>query len=139
MAEKKRPVRDGGGGGGVKSRWEWVAAAISTLLVLGVIGYLAYEAVARPHTPPAVEVVADRVHRTGGGWVVEFRARNRGYATAAAVTVEGTLEKDGEEVETGQAVLDYIPGRATRRGGLFFREDPRAHRMELRATGYQEP
>ncbi len=139
MADKKQPVRDGGSGGGLRSRWEWVAAAASSLLVLGVIGYMAYAAVARPHTPPAVEVVPQSVQRAGSGWVVEFRARNNGYATAAAVTVEGTLEKNGEEVEASEAVLDFIPGRATRHGGLFFREDPRAHQVELRAMGYQEP
>ncbi|HEU4560036.1 MAG TPA: TIGR02588 family protein [Longimicrobium sp.] len=139
MTEKQRRVDDGGKGGGLRSRWESVAAALSTALVLGVIGYLAYEAVARPHTPPAVEVVQESVQRAGSGWVMEFRAYNQGFSTAAAVTVEGKLEKDGEEVETSEAVLDYIPGRATRRGGLFFREDPRAHQVELRAMGYQEP
>jgi uncharacterized protein (TIGR02588 family) len=138
MADK-RLVRDGGGGGGVRSRWEWVAAAISTAVVLWVIGYMAYEAVARPHTPPAVEVVSTSVLRARGGWVVEFRAYNHGYQTAAAVEVEGTLKEGERTVETSNAVLDYIPGRATRHGGLFFSRDPRAHRMELRALGYQAP
>jgi uncharacterized protein (TIGR02588 family) len=137
MAEGLR--RNGGEGGGAKSRWEWVAAAVSTLLVLGVVGYLLYDAVARPHTPPALTVQADTVLKAGGMWLVEFRAENRGHATAAAVKVEGALMEGEETVEASEAVLDYVPGESVRRGGLFFRADPRAYRLELRAHGYQEP
>lgn len=138
MAE---PARDGGGGegGGVKSRWEWVAAAVSTVLVLAVVGYLLYDAVARPHTPPSVQVSADTVLRADGLWLVEFRATNRGHRTAAAVKVQGELMAADSSVETSEAVLDYVPSRSVRHGGLFFHNDPRAYRLELRALGYQEP
>lgn len=135
----ERVVRDGGAGGGRRSRWEWVAAILSTLLVLGVVGYLLYDAVARPRTPPAVTVQADSVLKAGGLWLVEFRARNDGHQTAAAVRVEGELKEGERTVETSEAVLDYVPGESVRRGGLFFRADPRAYRLELRAHGYQKP
>jgi len=131
--------RDGGGGGGVKSRWEWVAAAVSTALVLAVVGYLLYDAVARPRTPPSVQVRADTVLQADGLWLVRFQARNRGHETAAALKVEGELMQGDSSVETSEAVLDYVPGRSVRYGGLFFRRDPRAYRLELRAHGYQEP
>jgi uncharacterized protein (TIGR02588 family) len=131
--------RDGGESGGARSRWEWVAAAVSTALVLAVVGYLLYDAVARPQTPPAVEVAADTVLRSGGLWLVEFRAVNGGHQTAAAVKVEGALMRADSAVETSEAVLDYVPGRSVRHGGLFFSRDPRAYRLELRALGYQEP
>ena len=121
------------------SRWEWVAAAVSAALVLFVLGYLLYDAAARPQTPPAVEVSVDSVARGGGVWRVEFVARNRGQNTAAGVIVEGEL-KDGERtVETSEATLDYVPGKSKRHGGLFFRQDPGAYRLELRALGYQRP
>lgn len=122
-----------------ESRWERVAAAVSTALVLAVLGALAYDAFATPQTPPAVEVRADTVLQAGGLWLVEFDAFNRGHGTAAAVKVEGRLSGAAGEVETSEALLDYVPGRSRRRGGLFFRNDPRAHRLELRALGYQEP
>lgn len=131
--------RDGGAGAGRRSRWEWVAAAVSTALVLAVVGYLLYDAVARPRTPPSIQVAADTVLRSGGLWLVEFRARNAGYKTAAAVKIEGELLRADSSVEISEAVLDYVPGRSERHGGLFFRHDPRAYRLELRAHGYQEP
>lgn len=136
MAER---LRDGGEGGGQTSRWEGAAAIVSTLLVLGVVGYLLYDAVARPRTPPAVTVQADTVLKAGGLWLVRFRAENAGHGTAAAVQVEGELREGDQTVETSEAVLDYVPGESVRRGGLFFRADPRAYRLELRAHGYQEP
>jgi uncharacterized protein (TIGR02588 family) len=131
--------RDGGEGGGVKSRWEWVAAAASTALVLAVVGYLLYDGVARPRTPPDIQVAADTVLRSGGLWLVEFRATNDGHETAASVKIEGELMQGDSSVEASEAVLDYVPGRSVRHGGLFFRQDPRAFRLELRAHGYQEP
>ncbi|HEV3050771.1 MAG TPA: TIGR02588 family protein [Longimicrobium sp.] len=131
--------RDGGEGGGVKSRWEWVAAAVSTVLVLAVVGYLLYDGVARPQTPPSVRVRADTVLQADGLWLVRFRATNHGHLTAAGVKVEGELMRADSSVETSEAVLDYVPGRSVRHGGLFFRHDPRAYRLELRALGYQEP
>jgi uncharacterized protein (TIGR02588 family) len=131
--------RDGGEGGGHTSRWEWVAAAVSTVLVLAVVGYLLYDAVARPRTPPSIQVAADTVLQSGGLWLVEFRASNGGHETAAAVKVQGELTRADSSVEISEAVLDYVPGRSVRHGGLFFRHDPRAYRLELRAHGYQEP
>ena len=122
-----------------ESRWEWVAAAVSTALVLFVLGLLSYDAVARPQTPPAVEVRADTVLQSGGMWLVEFEAFNRGHSTAAAVKVEGRITGAAGEAETSEAMLDYVPGRSRRRGGLFFRQDPRGRGLELRVHGYQEP
>jgi uncharacterized protein (TIGR02588 family) len=116
-----------------------VAAAVSTALVLGVVGYLLYDAVARPRTPPSLRVVADTVLQADGMWLVEFRATNAGHETAAAVKIEGELMQADSSVESSEAVLDYVPGRSVRHGGLFFRRDPRAYRLELRAHGYQEP
>ncbi|HEU4883750.1 MAG TPA: TIGR02588 family protein [Longimicrobium sp.] len=131
--------RDGGEGGGIKSRWEWVAAAVSTALVLAVVGYLLYDGVVRPRTPPAIEVAADTVLHAGALWLVEFRATNGGHETAASVKIEGDLMQGDSSVEASEAVLDYVPGRSVRHGGLFFTRDPRAYRLELRAHGYQEP
>ncbi|HVH11935.1 MAG TPA: TIGR02588 family protein [Longimicrobium sp.] len=130
---------EGVASGGVKSRWEWVAAAVSTVLVLAVVGYLLYDAVAQPRTPPAVTLQADTVLKADGLWVVRFRAHNQGHATAAAIHVQGALMEGDRTIETSDAVLDYVPGESVRHGGLFFRADPRAYRLELRAHGYQEP
>ncbi|HLT48639.1 MAG TPA: TIGR02588 family protein [Rubricoccaceae bacterium] len=118
---------------------EWALAAASALLVLGVIGFLLYEAAAEPPTPPAVTVDVVGVRPSGNGYVVEFEAHNEGGETAARLTVEGTLVAGAEEVEASEATLDYVPAGGRRGGGLFFTRDPRAYRLDLRPTGYARP
>jgi uncharacterized protein (TIGR02588 family) len=119
---------------------EWIAAGIGLLLTLGIVAVIGREAVnGESEAPPAIEVRALSLARTATGFVVEVAATNRSGATAAAVQIEGELSSGGATAETSSLSFDYVPGHATRKGGLFFREDPRRHRLELRALGYQEP
>lgn len=132
-------AEDRAGGSPGTSPIEWAVAAVSALLVLGVIGYLLYEALAEPQTPPAIEVTVEAVQAVGNGYLVEFEAQNRGQTTAAGLAVEGTLRRGAEAVETASATLDYVPAEGSRRGGLYFTEDPRGYRLELRPIGYGRP
>jgi uncharacterized protein (TIGR02588 family) len=130
-----------GGGRGAKetSRWEWVSAAAGALLVAGAIGFLVHEAVVRSPEPPAITFEIDSVAAAPNGFLVQFRARNHGWTTAAGLQVAGELRAGGRSVETSEATLQYLPARAERAAGLFFTEDPRAHELTLRAVGYQTP
>ena len=121
------------------SPWEWVAAAIGSGLVIGAIGILGYEALGIPATPPAIEIRVDSVLQVGGGYLVEFHARNTGTTTAAGVVVEGELTTPEGTVETSGMTIDYVPARASRGGGLYFSHDPRRHRLEIRPKGYDLP
>jgi uncharacterized protein (TIGR02588 family) len=59
----------------------------------------------------------------------------------AKLTMAGAVRTElrGNRVSTSEAVLDYVPPRSGREGGLWFAGDPRAGRLTLRATGYAEP
>ena len=119
---------------------EWASAAIGlalTLIILGLIGREALRGDAAQ--PPAIEVVPVHIARAGTGFVVEVAAVNRSGGTAADVEIEGVLKQGETALETSSLVFDYVPGHAERRGGLYFREDPRRHRLELRPLGYQRP
>jgi len=119
---------------------EWIASAVGLALMLAIIGFIGWEAYqGTGGEPPMIEVRAEKVLAAGGGWVVEFVAINRSPSTAAAVQIEGTLNRDGREVATSQTTLDYVPGRSERGGGLFFEEDPGAHELSLRSLGYAKP
>jgi uncharacterized protein (TIGR02588 family) len=119
---------------------EWIAAGIGLLLVLALFAVIGREALSGDAEQlPAIEVAILRVAPAGSGFVVAFEARNRTGGTAAAVEFEGQL-KDGETlVETSGAVVDYVPGHGRTKGGMFFSEDPRRHRLEVRALGFQTP
>jgi uncharacterized protein (TIGR02588 family) len=118
---------------------EWIVAALSAALVLGVVGFLINDGVRSPATPPDVTVEVDSIQPAGPGYLVLFRAENRGRSTAAEVVVEGELEADTGRVETSETTLDYVPAGGVERGGLYFRRDPRTFRLRLRAQGYRDP
>lgn len=119
---------------------EWIAAAIGLLLTLAMLAIVGRDAISGDaHEPPAIEVMVSRIVQAGSGFVVEIVATNRTGGTGAAVEIEGELKSGETPVETSSLTFDYVPGHAERRGGLFFRQDPRIHQLELRALGYQTP
>ncbi|MBM0169392.1 hypothetical protein [Altererythrobacter sp. C41] len=119
---------------------EWIAAAIGLLLTLAVLGALGWESVKGSGArPPAIEASIGAITPTPAGYVVEVELRNRSSATAAAVEVEGELTKADGTVATSTTTVDYVPGDSTRKAGLFFQDDPRRHRVDVRALGFAEP
>jgi uncharacterized protein (TIGR02588 family) len=119
---------------------EWISAGIGLLLTLGMIAMIGAGVLRGDASQlPAIEMRATRILPTPSGFVVEVEAINRSGATAAAVQVEGLLKSGETAVETSSLTFDYVPGNASRKGGLFFTEDPRRHRLEVRALGYQAP
>jgi uncharacterized protein (TIGR02588 family) len=118
---------------------EWIAGTIGLVLVLLTLAVIGREALFGDPSPPAVAVQARAVHAAPGGWLVEIEVVNSGGAPAAQVAVEGELTLAGQEPETAEASFDYVPDHSRRRGGLFFRQDPRTGRLSLRAKGYTEP
>ena len=118
---------------GHASPWEWVAAGVSAVVVLSVIGLMLYEAVTGSGLPPEMNV------EVTGGYLVQFDVRNTGERTGAEVTVEGELRSGEQVVESSQVTIDYVPAEAVRSGGLFFTRDPAAHSLEVRVLGYDEP
>src|SRR5688500_16880433 len=112
---------DHGSEGGRRQRMpatEWMAALSGAAIALGTIGFIAYHGLTDADTPPQIEVEALDVREGTGGYLVRFRALNRGGATGAQVMVKGRLARGGEEIETAETVLDYVPAHSTREGGL---------------------
>jgi uncharacterized protein (TIGR02588 family) len=113
---------------------EWIASAIGLLLILCVVAVIARDAFnGSADMAPDIEVVARAPEQLGARWLVRFEARNNSPVTAAQVTIEGELPGG----ETSTAVIDYIPGRSTRGGGLVFSQEPTG--VRLRPLGYQDP
>lgn len=121
------------------SRLEWLFAAMGAVLILGTAGYMIAHGMRHPVAPPDIIVTRISGAVVSDGFLVEFSAANRGNATAAAVTVSGTLLQDGEVIEERETTLDYLPDHAHRTGGLFFVNDPARYEVRLRAEGYMTP
>jgi uncharacterized protein (TIGR02588 family) len=118
---------------------EWLVGGLGAVLVGGAIAFLAYHALTRDRSPPDVRVVVERVLELDNGYLVQFRAFNQGGSPAAQLTIEGEVAGPDGSAEASEAVLDYLPARSDRAGGLVFSRDPRAGQLSLRATGYAEP
>lgn len=118
---------------------EWVVAGLSAVLVMGAAAFLLHDAAAGTASPPRITITVDTVVPAGTGWLVEFRAHNGGRTTAAELLVEGTIRSDTGTVERSEVTIGYVPAAGKRKAGLFFSEDPRRHRLEIRPKGYDRP
>ena len=134
-SEPRAPVK----GAPATSVSEWIVAIASAALVLALLGFLVYEGVRSPKTPPEVSIEVDAIQKAGAGYLVLFRARNSGRTTAAEVLVEGELETNSGKVEKSETIIDYVPARGEQSGGLYFRGDPQHSRLRLRAHGFRDP
>lgn len=138
-AEQDRPARKVGAKAARDEipALEWAAAAVGLAMLVAALGFLLREAV-RPADPGPVAFRVVAVRPVGTGFLVEFEARNDGGKAYAELEVEGTLRSAGRE-EHARATLDYLPRQSTRRGGFFFRSDPRDGMVEIAAKGFREP
>ncbi|HEV2148655.1 MAG TPA: hypothetical protein VGR37_14725 [Longimicrobiaceae bacterium] len=125
--------------GGRTSRWEWVAAAVGTLLVVGAVAFMLREALTGSSSPPAVKVTVDSIIAQEDGFLVQLRVENKGGETAAALLVEGELKSDTGTVEKSETTISYVPAKGRRSAGLFFKEDPRDYALRVRPRGYDRP
>lgn len=119
--------------------WQDLVAAVGAVLVLAVLGFLAWELLTTTETPPAIVVRAEAVEPQPGGYLVRFEARNDGGSTAAGAEIVGRLREGATLVEEARVTLDYLPARSSRAGGLLFARDPRGLELRLQAEGYSEP
>lgn len=118
---------------------EWLTAAFGLLLVVGTIGYLLFDAVTEKDSPPQVVVEAKEIIPVQNGYLVKFSVENKGDNHAAEVEIEGKLMDGEKEKESSSVGIGYAPSHSQRSGGMFFTENPREFKLELRALGYTEP
>ena len=117
---------------------EWIASLIGGAIVLGTIGFLAFEAFQRGDQEPALTVSVVQVRETAGSFVVDVEVHNRSRAAAADVHLAGSARTtDGGQVQA-QAMLDYVPGFSSRRASLVFESDP-GRAPAVRIAGYARP
>lgn len=118
---------------------EWIVFGLSLFLVLGTVGFLAWDGLQGGDSQAALSVELGRPEPSGGAWAVPVTVRNQGDETAEGVRVEVTLEAPGMQVETADFEAAFVPRRSKREGWVTFRSDPARGRLTGRAVGYESP
>lgn len=123
-----------------KNRLEWAVFGVGLVLILGLLGYLAYDALTLDGRPPVVDVQLGGSESRNGTYQVPVTLRNLGDETAEAVTVEVVLIQGDSEIETAELTIDFLPRSSTRSGWVTFLTDPRSvDEIEPRVLGFQVP
>lgn len=123
-----------------QAHWlEWLTGAVSAILILGMIGWVAGEAILQEETPPSFRSRVLTTTAVEGGHRVKFEILNQGTSTAAAVVVRAELMEAGRPVETAEVTFDYVPAKSRAMGGVMFSQDMGGRDIRLLAVGYTDP
>ena len=117
---------------------ERILGAVSAAVIVVLMGYLVVRALANDGTPPDIVVELRGVTQVGATWLVEVEATNLGSSPATDLEIEGEMPGPGGS-ERRSVVLEYVPAKSSRRGGLYFSGDPRTRPLTLRAVGFRAP
>ncbi|SFZ86769.1 TIGR02588 family protein [Devosia enhydra] len=113
-------------------RIEWVAAALSALLVLGLCSHLIHEGLMQRQGHASISLAITERTQTAAGEAVTVEAHNIGRKAAIGVEIEGTL---GETTAT--ATLDFLPAGGSKPVILVFPAPTDG--LSVRVSGYTEP
>jgi uncharacterized protein (TIGR02588 family) len=117
---------------------EWLASLLGGAIVLGTIGFLAFEAFRQGNQEPSLTVSVLQVRQTAGSFIVDVEVRNLSSGAAADVHLAGGEEgADGRELQA-HASLDFVPGFSSRRASLVFESNP-GRAPAVRIVGYGRP
>jgi len=129
---------EGGGGQGGRTTPEWIAFAMSLLLLGGVVGLIVRDLI-EPESPaqPVAKIVGEP-RRAGDQFIVTVEVTNEGDETAVEVQVQAELVL-GEETLEGDQTLELLPGSATEEVEIVLPEDPAGGELTARVTSFQNP
>ncbi|OLP58080.1 TIGR02588 family protein [Xaviernesmea oryzae] len=123
-----------------RAHWiEWATGLTATILVVAMIGWVAYDAATGTHAEPELVVTITAQRPAAGGTQVSFTISNTGKRSAAGVPVTGLLVRDGIVKERREVTFDYVPAQSHEDGVLIFTEDPSGAQIDLHASGYRDP
>jgi len=122
-----------------KNRLEWAVFGVGLVLVLGTVGFLAWDAVQGRDSPPDLSVALGSPERRAEVWAVPVTVRNRGQETAEGAHVEVALDLPDGTREEAEIDFAFVPRGSKREGWVQFLHPPATGRLTGRVTGYEQP
>ena len=118
---------------------EWATGTISAMLVLGMISWVAWQAMTEEEQEPKFAIVVTDKSAVEGGYRVTFDVSNTATKTASAVVVRGEILDGSNPVESADVTFDYVPAGSKSSGAVLFSQDPGTRSLKIRAIGYTDP
>ncbi len=124
-----------------KNALEWSVFGISLLLIAGLLAYLTYQAIhAEATVSPDIRVEHQRDPSRYNPNRYQVTIYNHGTETAETVQVEFALLRDGQELETADLEIPFLPKASKREGWVNFKTDPAAaDSVVARVVSYKRP
>jgi len=119
---------------------EWIFGGVSALVVAGVIGFLAFEALFGDSAPPHLQASVEKLERVQDHTLVFITVANGGDRAAAGVAVEALVQRPGAEAERQEISFDYVAAHSVRRGAFVVKDQQIGDsNIVLTIHGYVEP
>ena len=130
---RKTPTKPVAKGPDRSALLEWIIAAVSSVVLIGLVGFLVYDAIRQNGGTPILMLAVESTNVGQEGQVV-VTVGNDGDRAAAEVRIEGLA---GEE--RSEAVLDFSPAHSRLSVTLMFSEPVDAGDVALRVLSFTDP
>jgi uncharacterized protein (TIGR02588 family) len=120
---------------------EWSTLAVSSLIVLGLIGLTSYFYLISSTAPATVEVEPrlSETYQAGGRFYLPVMVRNTGGETGEEVRVRVTVTDASGRQETAYLMVQFLAGGGSSRAVVAFGSDPRQGQIDAGVVSYLEP
>jgi uncharacterized protein (TIGR02588 family) len=140
-ALRNRPAERRDASTGPHSGAEWITLAISSLIVLSLIGLTSYFYLTGSTAPASMEVEPRlaETYRAGGRYYLPITVRNTGGETGEEVRVRVSVADSSGHVETAEVMIAFLAGGGSSRAVAAFGSDPPQGQVEAVVVSYLEP
>jgi uncharacterized protein (TIGR02588 family) len=118
---------------------EWISLGVSALLLLGLAGYLLFQA-SQPRAPyitvEARPMLSD-VRQEAGRYILPVAITNQGRRTLRELQVEVSYQSAGGRRETREVQIDYLGQQSRQEVYLYFDRDPRELQVQCAPLYYR--
>lgn len=121
-----------------KNALEWSVFTLSSILVIGVFGWLIYSASRMTDPEARLAATAGQPVEKDGWYQVPVKVTNHGGLTASGVEVIVSAMIDGKE-EDASFTLDFVPKGGSRQGAVTFKTGRPPQNSAPKIIGFSEP
>lgn len=120
---------------------EWTTLAISTVILVGIVGLITWLSFTGSENPPviSVEPQMESLRQEDDAYYLPVVVRNEGDLTVGDATIQGELNTGSGQPETVEFTITFLAGGEEVHGTLVFQSDPSQGELITGVSSYKEP